>query len=96
MWTWILAGLVVWVLLAFVVAAVIGRGIRMADVASPGTGEQAAPVLPGAPRTSTVASRAARRRVPLPPVGIALAGVVVALETVGYVLRLNGATGRTA
>lgn len=45
-------GVLVWVLLAPVVAVVIGRGIRLADVRSPGTrvdGVLAAPDrLPGA------------------------------------------------
>ncbi len=64
-------------LLAFVVAVVVGRGIRMADVraADPLT----APELAGELRLRTPL-----RRIPLPPVGVALAAVAVSLETAGY------------
>ncbi|SHN89062.1 hypothetical protein SAMN05660350_05057 [Geodermatophilus obscurus] len=86
---WIVGGLVLWVLLAFAVAVVIGRGIRIADVA-----DERVPATATAPRTGRV--RTARRRVPLPPVGVALAATAVLLETVGYVVRFNGTTGPVA
>lgn len=35
---WILGGLTVWLALAFVLAVVVGRGVRLADRRSPGTG----------------------------------------------------------
>jgi hypothetical protein len=35
---WILVGLAVWLAFAFVVAVFVGRGIRLADERSPGTG----------------------------------------------------------
>ena len=89
MWIWIVGGLVLWVLLAFAVAVVIGRGIRMADVLS-------GPPLTAADATGEVRLRTARRRVPLPPVGIALAATAVLLETTGYITRLAGATGPVA
>ena len=89
MWIWIVGGLVLWVLLAVAVAVVIGRGIRMADVA----GERVLATAT-APRAERV--RTARRRIPLPPVGVALAAVAVLLETAGYVVRLTGATGPVA
>jgi hypothetical protein len=82
-WLWVVGGLVVWVLFALVVAVVVGRGIRVADVRA---GD--AP-LPAHARTP-------RRRVPIPPVGVALAGTAVVLETIGYVVRLTGASGSTA
>jgi hypothetical protein len=36
-----------------------------------------------------------RRRVPIPPIGVALLAIAVALETWGYVVRLTGAAGST-
>jgi hypothetical protein len=86
-WFWIAVGLVVWALLAALVAVVLGRGIRLADQRAAGT---------GADRTPVPAMIPARRRIPLPPVGIALAATAVGLEAVGYALRLKGATGTTA
>ncbi len=86
---WIVGGLVLWVLLAFAVAVVIGRSIRMAD----DTDERG---LTTATAPSAGRVRTARRRIPLPPVGVALAAVAVLLETAGYVTRLTGATGPVA
>ena len=86
---WIVGGLLLWVLLAFAVAVVIGRGIRMADVA-----DDRGLTTATAPSAERV--RTARRRVPLPPVGIALAATAVLLETTGYITRLAGATGPVA
>jgi hypothetical protein len=96
-WVWVLGVLAVWVVVGMLVALVIGRGIRMADRRSPGTGvamstaDLTASFVP-APAPAPVR----RRSIPLPPIGITLAAVAVALETTGYVLRLNGATGRSA
>jgi hypothetical protein len=93
-WTWIVGGLAVWVVVAVVLGVVLGRGIRLADRNSPGTGVDRSlttAALGGAP-----AVRPARRRVPLPPVGVALAGLALALEAVGYALRLRGTTGQLA
>ena len=94
-WVWVLGVLVVWVVVALALALVIGGGIRMADRRSPGTG---APLSTADLPPSFVAPPAPvrRRAVPLPPIGIALAATAVALETTGYLLRLNGATGRSA
>jgi hypothetical protein len=36
-----------------------------------------------------------RRAVPIPPIGVALLAIAVALETCGYVVRLTGAAGST-
>ncbi|WNV76034.1 hypothetical protein [Geodermatophilus sp. DSM 44513] len=87
MWIWVVGGLVLWVLLAFTVAVVVGRGIRIADLRAVGPLTDAVPAVPA------VRLRAPRRRVPLPPVGIALAATAVLLETTGYVVRLTGTSG---
>jgi hypothetical protein len=85
---WIVGGLAVWVVVALLFAVVVGRGIRLADERSPGTGVVPAPV-PAAARTR-------RRAIPLPPIGIGLAALAVLLEGTGFLLRLNGATGAAA
>jgi hypothetical protein len=81
-WFWVLGGLTVWVLVALAVGVVVGRGIRLAD-AQAGLAPAPGP-------------RVARRRIPLPPVGVGLAATAVLLEAVGYVSRLTGATGTAA
>jgi hypothetical protein len=104
---WIGAGLLGWLLLATLVAVVIGRSIRMADRRdlTPGQWHRveaaespnfAVPLSPAGPNRPLVTSRPKRRRVPLPPIGVALAGLAVALEFVGYILRLSGARGPAA
>jgi hypothetical protein len=98
-WLWVVGGLAVWTGVAFVVAVVLGRGIRLADKRSlnvgAGAGITAAEVATGRAARRAVAP-ARRRIVPLPPVGVALVAIAVALETVGYVTRLTGSTGPTA
>ena len=87
MWAlWILGGLIAWSVIALLFAVVVGRGIRIGDERSPGTG--VAPVPVSAP----AAARTPRRALPLPPLGIALAALAVALEGTGFLLRLNGST----
>jgi hypothetical protein len=86
---WALAGLVGWLLLATLVAVVLGRGIRLADRRSPGTGVDDV-LTTGAHVEAPVRTR--RRALPLPPVGIALAVLAVALETAGFVTRLTGSS----
>jgi hypothetical protein len=86
-WFWIVSGLIAWVLLASLVGVGLGRGIRLADQRAADT---------GAGRTRVPARSTARRRMPLPPVAVALAATAVTLETIGFALRLNGATGTTA
>jgi hypothetical protein len=88
-WIWIVGGLVLWVLLAVAVAVVVGRGIRIADARSAGPLTAAEPL-------ADLRLRSRRRRIPLPPVGIALAAIAVLLETAGYATRLTGATGPVA
>ena len=92
---WIVGGLFVWLLVAFLVAVVVGRGIQLADSRS------AAPAVPemldAAPGPSPVAVVPARRRaVPLPPLGIALVAFALVLELGGYFTRLSGASGAAA
>jgi hypothetical protein len=94
-WQWVVGGLVGWLVVAAGLALLIGRGVRIADRRSPGTGA----TLTTADLPASFVPEAApvrRRAVPLPPIGIALAAVAVALETSGYALRLTGATGRSA
>lgn len=90
-----MGGLVVWLVVAVALAVLIGRGVRLADRRSVGTEE---PLTTADLPASFVppAARVRRRAIPLPPIGIALAATAVALETSGYLLRLNGVTGRSA
>jgi hypothetical protein len=88
-WIWIVGGLVFWLLLAFPVAVVIGRGIRTADV-------RAANPLTAPEPAAELRLRTPRRRIPLPPVGIGLAATAVLLETAGFIGRLTAATGPVA
>lgn len=90
MWAlWVVGGLVVWAAVAGLVGVVLGRGIRLADRRA---AEEHTLVLPtGEPVAPVRASARTRRRaLPLPPLGVALAAVAVALETTGYALRLSG------
>ncbi|MGY1787327.1 hypothetical protein [Geodermatophilus sp. SYSU D00698] len=99
MWTWIVGGLAAWVVVAVALGVVLGRGIRLADRRSPGTGvgePLTTAALGGSPTAARAAVRPARRRVPLPPVGVGLAALAVALEAVGYALRLQGTTGQVS
>jgi hypothetical protein len=96
-WLWVLGGLIAWTLVAFMVAVVIGRAIRLGDERSARPAEDA--VLTPAALTAPparAAVRVRRRAVPLPAFGIALVVLALALETTGYVVRLTGGTGPTA
>jgi hypothetical protein len=97
---WILGGVVAWVLVAAIVAVVLGRSIRIADERSIGTAVNrplTTADLPGAALARPlVGARTRRRRLPVPPIAVALAGVAVGLEAVGYGLRLSGANGQVA
>ncbi|MGY2083190.1 hypothetical protein [Blastococcus sp. SYSU DS0539] len=93
-WQWIIGGLVVWLVLATLLAFAIGRGIRIADRNEPGTG---VPLTTADLPSSLVAPAARRRRaVPLPPIGVGLAAAAVGLMGTGFALRLSGATGAPA
>lgn len=85
-WAWVLGGLAVWLALAVAFGVVVGRGIRLADRRSDAPLTTAD--VPGL-AAARAPARVRRRAVPLPPVGIALAGLAVALMTAGYVVRLG-------
>jgi hypothetical protein len=93
-WIWGLGVLAVWLVVATALALLLGRSIRLADRRSPGTG--VALTTADLPTSFAAPAPIRRRAVPLPPVGVALAALAVGLETTGYLLRLDGATGRTA
>ena len=97
-WVWVLSAVAVWVVLAAVAGVLLGRGIRLADQRRMGAASvwTAADLsgLDAASRRTTAPAR--RRAVPLPPVGIGLAALAVALETVGFVVRLRGESGPVA
>jgi hypothetical protein len=103
-WLWVLGGLAVWLVAAFLFATVIGRGIKQADRQEQGL--DTAPVLttadlPASLRAAATPLRARavpvrRRAIPVPTFGVVLFAVAVVLETSGYVIRLNGGRGATA
>jgi hypothetical protein len=94
---WVLGGLAAWVVVGFLAAVLIGKSIQLADRRS-AIGDPAKPLtleaFEAAAGTRTAPVR--RRTVPIPPIGVALFAVAVALETCGYVVRLTGASGPTA
>jgi hypothetical protein len=95
--TWVLGGLAVWLVVAFLVAVVIGRSIRLADRRSPNVAVDG--VLTTADletKRRAAAPRARRRTIPVPPLGIALFAMATGLETCGYVVRLTGTRGPVA
>ena len=81
-----LGGLVAWSVLAFAVAVVVGRGIRLAERRE----IERDHLLTTADLAAAAPIVQARRRVPLPPLGIGLAAIAVVLETIGFVLRQTG------
>src|SRR5687768_11045019 len=88
---WVAGGLAVWTLVAFLIAVVIGRSIRLADRRAGVLDEASSLTTADLPATMRAPVR--RRAIPLPPVGVALAALAVGLETSGYLLRLTGSTG---
>jgi hypothetical protein len=96
-WVWVLGAVAVWALAAVVVGVVVGRGIHLAEQRRSGAaGLLSTADVPGLAAAPQRAVGTRRRAVPLPPVGIALAALAVALETVGFVVRLQGGTGPVA
>jgi hypothetical protein len=91
-WVWVLGALVAWVIVASLAALVIGAMVRLADQRVGITDDAVPAAAPAVVRTPVFA----RRRVPVPPVGIALAGIGAALMAGGYAIRLSGATGPSA
>jgi hypothetical protein len=96
-WLWVLGGLVVWFVVAALLGVLIGRGIRRADLHEAGVSAVSDLSTADLPASLRAPAPPARRRViPVPPIGIALLGIAVALETAGYVTRLTGSTGTAA
>src|SRR5687768_3291060 len=93
MWLiWVAGGLAVWLVVGFVLAVIVGRGIRLADRRSLATGESAV-LTTAALEIATPARTPApvrRRALPLPPLGIALIVIALGLETAGFLARLIG------
>src|SRR4051812_7149100 len=89
MWLWwVLGGLLAWTVLAFLVAVVVGRSIRLAERREIEQSDLLpVPALPVAARPPVAAPRV---RSPLPPLGMGLAAAAVALEPVGFPLRQGG------
>jgi hypothetical protein len=93
-WVWVLAGFVVWLVVAALVGVLIGRGIRRADLLEAGLGAVGTLSTADLPASLRAQAAPARRRViPLPPIGIALLAVAVTLETIGFAARLTGWSG---
>jgi hypothetical protein len=97
LWVWILSAVALWAAAAVVAGVTIGRTIRLAELRRPGAAEVVTTAdVPGLAAAPQAATGTRRRAVPLPPVGIALAALAVALQTVGFVVRLRGETGPVA
>lgn len=100
-WVWVLGGLMLWLVLALAGGVVLGRSIRLADRPSdtalfPTAAGRPSSVI-STPAAAPARGAATRRRaIPLPPVGIGLAALAVALMTAGFVARLTDATGPLA
>jgi hypothetical protein len=97
LWLWAVGVLGVWMVLALVLAVIVGRGIRIADRRAAEAGAvtviTTADVLGTAADRAPAAARTARRTVPLPNLGVALVVLAIALEGSGYVARLTGTRG---
>jgi hypothetical protein len=83
---------VAWVVVAFLAALVMGAMIKLADRRIGMTDDPTPAAAASVVRTAVVA----RRRVPVPPIGVALAGIGAALMAGGYAVRLTGASGPSA
>jgi hypothetical protein len=93
MWLWwVLGGLVAWTVVAFGVAVLLGRSIRLAERRE--IEQRDLTTAPDLAVDARVAVAAPRLRVPLPPLGIGLAAAAVVFETVGFVLRQTGSETR--
>jgi hypothetical protein len=93
MWLWwVLGGLVAWTVVAFGVAVLLGRSIRLAERRE--IEQRDLTTAPDLAVDARVAVAAPRLRVPLPPLGIGLAAAAVVFETVGFLLRQTGSETR--
>jgi hypothetical protein len=99
-WLWIVGGVAAWFVLAVAAAMIVGGGIRLADRWSPAAGESparpASALAVDAAGARGTAAPARRRSIPLPPLGLALIGIALALETAGFLSRLTGNRGSSA
>jgi hypothetical protein len=83
----------VWSVLAFLLAVVVGRSIRLADQRSPEARRSAVLTTADLAVGATAPRPAVRRRaIPLPSLGIALVVLALGLETSGFLARLTGGT----
>ena len=89
-WHWVVGVLVVWLVVAIALALLIGRGIRLADRRSPGTGVALTADLPASSPTAAPSADARSRC----PRSASPGRDAVALETCGFVLRRNGSPVR--
>lgn len=87
-WAWVLIG---WSVLAGVIAVPIGLAMREADRRERATASPPARIQPVTAPSVPVVVRVPRRRIPVPPLGLLLAGTGLALEALGFVLRATGA-----
>ena len=87
-WGWVLIG---WTAVAVLLAVPVGLLLGAAERRS-GLVPVPADAVPSPARTASPA----RRRIPVPPVAVALAGVGVTLEAVGFVVRTTGNERGTA
>jgi hypothetical protein len=85
-WGWVLLG---WVGISVIVALPLGMVIREADRRELDVPAGALP-HPLVAMNGGVAPRPARRRIPVPPIAVTLAGIGVTLEAVGFVVRSAG------
>jgi hypothetical protein len=95
---WVVGGLLAWLAVGLLFGLVIGRAVRLADQRERGavvTGVLTTAHLPS-DMIPAVGRSSPRRRVPFPPVAVVLAGVGLALEAVGYAVRLSDARGQVA
>ncbi|MBM7806994.1 hypothetical protein JOD57_002831 [Geodermatophilus bullaregiensis] len=97
MWfPWVLGGLVLWLVVGLALGMVVGRAVRLADIRTPDTGHDRVLTTADLPGSAARTGAPPRRRIPFPPLAVALAAVGVALESVGYTVALMGTQGQVA
>jgi hypothetical protein len=86
-WLWILIG---WSVLAAVVVGPLGLALRETERRDPSRAAQPAATRPLLAPSAPVDVDAPRRRIPVPPLGLLLGVTGLALETLGFALRVAG------